>query len=138
MHIVRQDAEDRVQCNVEDSTRGLFCGQFPVSFQEFCSRYPVRIIINMTSTILGIVGGKDGQKKEIINAEALDTSIQRVILDLYPTLTNEELKQAGENLQKYFEATGDFERGLDLRPASDLDSQNRRPTIKERSKVEKN
>jgi hypothetical protein len=138
MHIVRQGAEDRVRCNVEDSARGLFCGQFPVSFQDFCSRYPMTIIINMTSTIPEILGGKDGQKNETFDAKTLETSIQKIILNLYPTLTNEELKQARENLQKYFEATGDFERRSDLRPASDLDSQNRRPTIKERSKVEKN
>jgi len=92
----------------------------------------------MSLTPPRIADGEHAPKEAIIKANASDAQIEKIIHHLYPALTNVELKQARENLQRYFEVADDFEQELESRPARELDTQNPRPTIEERSKIKKN
>jgi hypothetical protein len=92
----------------------------------------------MTLTPATITDGEHAPKEAIVQANGSGTLIDKIIRDLYPALTNEELKQARENLQRYFEVTDDFEQESESRSTGGLDTPNSRPTMKERSKVENN
>jgi hypothetical protein len=92
----------------------------------------------MTFPPARITDRKQAQKEEPVPTKGSDTSIDKIIRDLYPTLTNVELKHARRNLQSYFEVIGYFEQQLGSRSSRELDTESPRPTMKERSKVEEN